>query len=93
MTGKPDLSNGDARSPLAVEVAWLSWLVVQNAFDLLHHVRREFLQKLQRLHVVVYLMCLRGAEDDGADVGVLNAPCEGELADVAADSLRDLCQL
>jgi hypothetical protein len=39
------------------------------------------------------LVCLGGAEDDGADVGILHAPGDRELADVAPDSLRDLGEL
>ena len=88
-----DLSNRERRSPLATETAWLSGPVVKDALDLLHRLWRKLLEQLERFHVVVDLVRLRGAEDDGADVWILDAPGDCELADVAAHLLGDLGEL
>lgn len=51
------------RSPAATEGAWCSRLVVQDAFDLLHHFGSQLLRELDRLDIVVDLVRLGGAED------------------------------
>ena len=86
-------STTETRSPLAIEGAWLRRLVVKDSLNLLHNLWRQLVQQLQCLHVVVDLVSLGGAEDDGAHVRVLHTPGDGELAYVAPDSLGDLREL
>lgn len=81
------------RSPLAIEGAWLRRLVGEDFLNLLHHLWRQLLQQLQCLHIVVDLVRLGRAEDDGADVRVLHTPSDRELAHVATNSLGDLREL
>lgn len=51
------------RSPAATKSAWSSRLVVQNGFNLLHHLGRQLLRELHSLDIVVDLVRLGGAED------------------------------
>lgn len=80
-------------SPLSVERGRGLGLVVQHGLDLLLDLRGELVQQRQGLDVVVDLLDLCGAEDDGADVGVAGGPGEGELRRVAAQLLGDLGEL
>lgn len=80
-------------SPLSVERGRGLGLVVQHRLDLLLDLGRQLVQQGQRLDVVVDLVDLCGAEDDGADVGVAGGPGEGELRGVAAELLGDLGEL
>lgn len=80
-------------SPLSVERGRGLGLVVQHGLDLLLDLGRQLVQQGQRLDVVVDLLDLGGAQDDGADVGVAGGPGEGELRRVAAQPLGDLGQL
>ena len=81
------------RSPLAIEGARLRRLVIKDSLDLLHHLGRELLQQLQCFHVIVDLVSLGGAEDDGADVRVLHTPSDRKLTHIATNSLGNLRKL
>lgn len=62
--------------PVTTERSGLFRLVVQNRLNLLHDLWRQLLNQLDGAHVVFDLLNLGRAEDDGADVGVLGAPCQ-----------------
>lgn len=80
-------------SPLSVERGRGLGLVIQHGLDLLLDLRGDLVQQRQGLDVVVDLLDLGGAEDDGTDVGVARRPGEGELRRVAAQLLGDLGEL
>lgn len=88
-----NISSPRVDSPLSVERGGGLGLVIQHRLDLLLDLRGELVQQRQGLDVVVDLLDLCGAEDDGADVGVAGGPGEGELRRVAAQLLGDLGEL
>ena len=53
--------------------------VVEDLLDLVHEVGGDLLGQLEGLAVVLDLLRLGGAEDDGARVRLLRDPGEGEL--------------
>jgi hypothetical protein len=68
-------------------------LVVKNRFNLLQNLGRDLVRQLESLDVVLNLLNLGGTQNDGADVGVLQAPGEGKLSHVTTQSLGNGSQL
>lgn len=93
LSAPPNISSRGFDSPLSVERGRGLGLVIQHRLDLLLDLGRQLVQQGQRLDVVVDLVDLGGAEDDGADVGVAGGPGEGQLRRVAAQLLGDLGEL
>jgi hypothetical protein len=50
---------------------FLSWSILQNAFDPLHNRLVELVDEIARFHVLADLPWFRCASDDGADVWIL----------------------
>lgn len=58
-------------------------LVLQDFLNLLQDVRREFVQHVETLQVVLELLNLGCTEDAVADVAaVSHSPCKGEVCDL-----------
>lgn len=79
--------------PLATKSRGLRRFVIEDLLNLLDHIRRELLEQLDGLDVILDLLDLGGAEDDGADVGVLEGPGEGQRRGGGAEALGDRRQL
>lgn len=67
--------------------------VVENLLNLLVDLIRDLLGKRHRLDVVLNLLNLGGSQDHSADVGVLEAPGQGELRCVSTQALRNGSEL
>lgn len=67
--------------------------VVENLLNLLVNLIRDLLGKLHRLDIVLNLLNLGGSQDHSADVGVLEAPGQGELRCVSTQALGNGSEL
>lgn len=64
-------------------------LVLENVFDLLKHLRSEFVDQIESLKVVLELLHLSGSEDAIADVAAISyGPGESQVADLIQVSAR-----
>ena len=79
--------------PLTAVLSWLSWLVAEDALDLFKDGGGELLSDLDGLDVILDLLNLSGAENNGADIGVLEGPGEGKGGSVGAEAFGNGGQL
>lgn len=81
------------QSSLAVISSRALRLVVKDLLNLLHDLIVKLLVEIKCLEIVLKLLNLCRAKNDGADVGVLEGPGKRQLGDVSSETLSNFGHL